>query len=57
MSGDLIPEEAIGIEDQPIWYGPDLVHEAGLTPVSADVRRRVFEAFDVAALGVREDGD
>lgn len=30
----------------PIWCGPDLVHEAGLAHVDEGTRRAVFEAFD-----------
>lgn len=32
----------------PIWHGPDLVAEAGLEPVSEEVRSEVFAAFDEA---------
>jgi len=32
--------------DVPIWYGPDLVRDAGLAPVSSEARQVVFTAYD-----------
>jgi hypothetical protein len=33
---------------EPIWHGPDLVRDAGLTHVDEGTRRAVFEAFEAA---------